>query len=189
MTKKGWIRFVAIAAMMLSCGSALADYQLDNSTSSISFVSIKKGIVAEVNHFKTLSGSIADDGAVNVGINLASVETNIPIRNERMQEHLFETARFPVAQVSTSVDSLPAAGESRVVTLDVVVDLHGVKQTLPVTALAVNSGNGITVSSMLPVVIGAGDFGLDAGVEKLREIAKLPGITHAVPVSFVLSFK
>jgi hypothetical protein len=36
--------------------------------------------------------------------------------------------------------------------------------------------------------VDAAKFGLSDGVEKLREIAGLDSISHAVPVSFVMTF-
>jgi len=43
------------------------------------------------------------------------------------------------------------------------------------------------VSSLAPVIVQANEFGLVAGVEKLKELAGLPSISLAVPVSFVLT--
>jgi hypothetical protein len=50
------------------------------------------------------------------------------------------------------------------------------------------SESGLLVVSKQPVVISAAQFGLAEGVDSLREIAGLPSISVAVPVSFVLSF-
>ena len=46
----------------------------------------------------------------------------------------------------------------------------------------------ILVASRKPVIVNASQVGLLAGVEKLREVAGLPSISPAVPVSFVLAF-
>lgn len=43
------------------------------------------------------------------------------------------------------------------------------------------------VSSFQPIIINANEFGLVAGVDKLRDIAGLSSISQAVPVSFVLT--
>ena len=48
--------------------------------------------------------------------------------------------------------------------------------------------NRILVASRKPVIVNASQVGLLAGVEKLREVAGLPSISPAVPVSFVLAF-
>ena len=51
------------------------------------------------------------------------------------------------------------------------------------------SGDRLLVTSSQPVVVDAGALGLDEGVERLREIAGLPSITPAVPVSFRLTLR
>jgi len=47
----------------------------------------------------------------------------------------------------------------------------------------------LVVSSMKPIIINAQRFALVDGVKKLQELAGLPSISNAVPLSFVLSFK
>ena len=41
-------------------------------------------------HFDMISGTVGDQGAVEVRVALDSVETNIGIRNDRMKKMLFE---------------------------------------------------------------------------------------------------
>jgi len=77
-------KYVLPLALALAAPAALADWQLDNGDSTLDFISVKKSTVGEVHHFKQLSGSITDAGQASVDIELASVETNIPIRNERL---------------------------------------------------------------------------------------------------------
>jgi len=45
------------------------------------------------------------------------------------------------------------------------------------------------VNTIKPIMLDAFDFGLSEGVTKLMEVAKLPSISTAVPVSFSLIFK
>ena len=47
---------------------------------------------------------------------------------------------------------------------------------------------GLRVIAAEPVLISAADFGLESGVEALREVAGLNVISTAVPVSFQLVF-
>jgi len=49
--------------------------------------------------------------------------------------------------------------------------------------------NKVLVSSAAPVYVHADDFGLQSGVDKLQELAKLSSITPVVPVSFSLMFE
>jgi len=75
---------------------------LDGETSAVSFGSVKKGTVGETNHFTRISGTVSPEGDVTVDVDLASVETWIDIRNERVIEHVFLNA--PTATFSAKVD-------------------------------------------------------------------------------------
>lgn len=185
---------LALLSLMALPLSAFADWQLEGGDSSINFVSVKKSTVAETHFFKSLSGTISDDGHAKITIDLASVETNIPIRNERMQKMLFETATFASATLTTTVDAAKLKalkpGQTMALTANVSVELHGEKKTEPaqlqVTAL---EDNQLLVTTSAPVVVNAGDFKLLEGIGKLREVAGLDSISPLVPVTAKLLFK
>jgi len=187
------LKFCVLCSATALAPAALAEWSLDNDLSRLSFISIKATDVGEVHSFKHLTGAIADDGTVSVHINLASVETLIPVRNERMLEVLFDTATFPTATINASLDpeSLQAftAGQVQTMTLEatLTVKTKAVPITLQVMAAKLSEET-LLVTSLQPVLITAAAAGLSEGVEKLREIAGLPNISQAVPVSFVLTF-
>jgi len=179
--------------LLLAAGVARAQWELDNGKSAVNFVSIKNDTVAEIHSFTSLVGYIGADGKVQLGIDLDSVETLIPIRNERMRELLFETAKFPAANISAQVDpvTLAVAADGGVVTADlpVTLSLHGAEQTLTLPVVVVGEGgNRLRVLTSRPVVVNAADFGLDSGITALREIAGLKAISVAVPVTLQLVF-
>ena len=69
------------------------------------------------------------------------------------------------------------------------VSLHGESRPIPMSVVVARTGdNSLLVTSEKPVVVNAPEFKLAEGVEALREVAGLPSISLAVPVSFVLSF-
>ena len=172
---------------------ALSAWQLDNEKSLLSFISIKKSDVAEVHHFNQLSGSLEESGKVNFDIDLISVDTNIAIRNERMKEFLFNVDAFPKAQFNSQLDmknfNKIAVGHSDVMKLTGDISLHGKIQKVMVEVLVAKlSEQHFIVTSMKPIILNAKYFALGAGINKLKDLAKLPSISNAVPVSFVLSF-
>lgn len=183
--------FVAGLALLAS-SSAWADWTLNNDYSRLNFVSVKKNMIGETHHFTRLEGSLADNGQLKVSIPLASVETLIPIRNERMQKMLFETKLFPTADISAKVDPKHLklkVGESKIISVEADVGLHGVNKMVQTEVMISRlANNKLLVASLKPIIVRPADFGLDKGVDKLMAVAKLPGITHSVPVSFVLSF-
>ena len=177
--------------------SVYADWKLDTTASTVSFVSVKNASVVESHYFTSVDGraSKTDQGALNVEvrIDLTSVETLIPIRNDRMLAMLFETASFPRAVISAripvdSISSTPVGG-SKSMTISAQLDLHGskVNMEIPLTVVKV-APDSFYVTSQKAVVINASQFSLAAGIEALREVAGLKSITMAVPVSFGLLF-
>ena len=172
---------------------AHADWALNSERSALSFVSTKAINVAEVHSISDLSGGIAADGKADIMIGLASVDTGIEIRNDRMRDMLFETEQYGMASVSAKVDTeilgKLGPGDSRQIIVEAVLSLHGVSRPLQIEFIVARSGESrLIATSARPVVVNATDFGLGAGVEALREIAGLPSISLAVPVSFVLTF-
>ncbi len=178
--------------LALFSASSFAEWTL-NSNSKVTFISIKADQIGETHYFSKLSGNVSSKGEVQLAIDLASLETNIPIRNTRMLEFLFEIAKFPSANISAQIDpnkyqSLNI-GEQATESLPVTIDLHGkaieLSAKVSVTKLAKNQ---ISVSSVSPVILSAAAFDLVSGIDKLQSLAGLSSISKAVPVSFSLLF-
>lgn len=179
-------------ALGLAGATAAADWTLVPEESSLGFVSVKNARIAEGHVFTSIEGAVSDSGAELV-VDLGSVDTLIPIRNERMRELLFEVASFPTATFRTGIDldTLEdlAVGESRRMDVSGELDLHGETQPLTATLLVTRTAmDRVGVATTRPIVISADAFALGDGVARLREIAGLDSITPMVPVSFALSF-
>lgn len=183
---------LALVAAVALPAFAAGDWQLQPDDSSLAFVSVKNGSVAETHSFTDLSGHVDDDGARLV-VDLASVETSIPIRNDRMREFLFEIADHPQAVFTTSmhaqsVDEL-APGQSRRIEVSGHLELHGEKQELSASVQITRAGyDRMVLSTVKPILISADAFTLGEGIAKLRDIAGLESITPMVPVTFSLTF-
>lgn len=192
---------LALALAACSAGADQAEaplpegtWQLAADQSNVGFVSVKAGNVGEAHSFRKLSGTVEPDGTVGVAIDLASVDTGIDIRNQRMRDMLFEVANFPEARLTAKIDPNAVKalkpGERKAMTVPVTLDLHGttnsIEAPLTVTRLA---GDTVLVETAKPLIIDASAVGLEAGVGKLQEIAKLPAISTAVPVTASLVFK
>jgi hypothetical protein len=184
----------ALAAVILCCLPLLANaaWDLDKDRSTVQFMSVKNASVAELHHFKALAGGVTDAGAARVVIDLDSVETLVPIRNQRMRELLFETVRFPAANLTAQIPgSLAdiAAGETRSLNLEVSVELHGNSASYPAKVSVTGLADGaLQVVLREPIMVQAADFELAAGIEVLREVAGLKTISTAVPVTAQLVF-
>jgi polyisoprenoid-binding protein YceI len=187
--KRLWILILALAAT-----GAQADWSLDGEHSAISFVSVKNVDVAEAHSFGVLRGEIDADGAFAISIELDSVDTQVPIRDERMRKELFETTRWPLAVVSGRVAMADYSdldiGESKRVDVPLSLALHGTTSEYVAHLRVARTGeHALEVSAIKPIIVNAASLGLGDGVERLKEIAGLQAISKAVPVYFVLRFQ
>ncbi|WP_434952167.1 YceI family protein [Shewanella sp. HL-SH4] len=187
---KLWLSLMVLG--LLSNQALASDWKVNNSQSTVSFISIKKADVGEVHRFKQIEGVLSDSGGFSLTIDLSSVDTGISVRDDRMQGLLFEVAQFPKLQLTANINpkliSDLKVGETLTTQVDAKVALHGEQQVLPFNVVVAKlSATKMLVTSLMPVVVHAGDFNLVSGVEKLRDIAGLTSISLAVPVSFVLT--
>jgi len=184
-------KIIFFTLLMLS-QSAFADWVLNNKASKLNFITTKNASKTEVQTFKAMKGSVVNN-QVSLTVDLKSVDTGIKIRDKRVRELFFNVVTFPSATVTVDISKAKIGsikiGGSKVVKFDAVIDLHGVKRSVPVqlqvTALEKDK---ILVFSNQPVIVDLQNFKLLGGVNKLREIAKLKSINAAVPVTFSLLF-
>lgn len=182
---------LALASMTVT---ASADWSLNNDDSSLNFISIKKQSIGEVHTFKNLEGTLKDNGDVTVDVSLISVDTKIPTRDDRMKKVLFEVTQFPKATVSTKVDVKRIDnlknGESFSRKVPLELSIHGQQQKVDadmrITSL---TDNKLLVSTIKPIIINARDFELEKGIDMLKELAKLPSISTAIPVTASFIFE
>tara|TARA_R110001592_G_scaffold363393_1_gene687169 strand:+ start:10343 stop:10951 length:609 start_codon:yes stop_codon:yes gene_type:complete len=187
------IPLLAVIAFSLSAFPAWAQWELDSTKSAVNFISVKNNAVAEVHSFGDMVGYVSNDGTVQLNIALASVDTLIEVRDERMRELLFETVTFPSAKVAATVDpkfiAVLAEGGTITTDLSFTLSLHGAEKTLTVPVVMIGeSEERIQVFTSRPLIVNAADFGLEAGIAALQKVAGLNAISTAVPVTVHLVF-
>ena len=176
----------AIVAALLLSPLASADWGVV-AGSTVNYVSIKNSTIAENNVFTGVTGSITDDGNIAIQIDLASVETRVDIRNQRMRELFFDVANHPVALITAQL-TVPEmaqldAGAPLERSLPLTLSLHGSEATIEAKLRAIAVGSELFVTTLEPILVSVSDYGLAAGVTALREIAGLNAIASTVPVS------
>ncbi|KZL02242.1 MULTISPECIES: cytochrome c family protein [unclassified Pseudovibrio] len=182
--------FRTSAMLLLLSGSALAQtWSVDSDSSRLSYGTIKKNSVGEVNSFEKLSGSVSEDGKLQLKIDLGSVETNIDIRNERMRQIVFQSIGSAdlTAQLDAAELSQLAVGATTVVDLEAMLNLLGTE--IPVETevfVARISASKVLATTNDMVFLGTEEAGVNAGVDQLKTLAKLNGITRTVPVTLRL---
>ena len=166
-------------------------WSLSGGESKIAFGSVKKDTIGEVHHFKSISGSV-DGGKVSVEIDVASVETWIDIRNERMQKMVLNAS--PKAMLSAEIDAEELngmkAGDTTTVDVEGTLTING--NDIPIeTSLFVArlSDKKMMATTDEMIMLSTKEAGIDEGVSKLMEVAKLPSITRVSPVTLRLVFE
>lgn len=168
-------------------------WSLDSSASRIAFASIKAGELIETHYFPGLTGEVSETGQTVINVPLDQVETKIDLRNERMQTLFFETDTYPQAEIRATVAreafAALAVGDRLETELEGTLSLHGVTSAVYANVFVTRiAPTRVEVATSEPVVVYVADHNLEAGLEALREVANLPSITPAVPVTFTLVF-
>ncbi len=177
---------MAIALASITATAAHADtWVLNSDASHLAFGSIKNDYNAEVHSFSGLTGG-ATDTAVTVSIDLASVQTNIDIRNERMREHVF--GGLLTADLSADVDLAQfdtlAIGESATTEFDGTLSFLGDDVSVFTKLFVMRLGDdSVMVTTNDMMFLATDELGIDASIDTLQELASLDGIARATPIT------
>lgn len=183
-------------ALLLTLGvslSAQANWYLDGESSRLSFITTQNANIADVHRFLVLHGKVDRKGLAQLRIEMDSVNSSVPLRDERMRDVLFDFKHFPEAQISAQIDLQPindlASGAQLELRLPVTVSLRGKQHTYQAELLATRlDERRFQVVTLEPLMLQAEDFGLQPELETLRKLAGLSAISFSVPVNAVLIF-
>jgi polyisoprenoid-binding protein YceI len=187
------------ALMIIAASASLAasaGWVVQTPASSVQFVTTKAGLagvggISEVQKFTQFSGSLSNAGRLDFNVTLASVQTGIEIRDERLKTMLFKITDTPQATFSADIkpsfiDAL-AVGQSSDLNVEGRFTLGG--QTKPmIAALRVTrlSATQLQVVTREPLIVNANDHGMKTGVEALRDIMGLNFLASVAPISLHL---
>jgi len=186
----------AAGALLLTLGvslSAQASWYLDGESSRLSFITTQNANVANKHRFLVLHGKVDRKGHAQLRIEMDSVNSAVPLRDERMRDQLFDFKHFPEAQITAQINLQPinelAPGAQVELRLPVTVSLRGKQHTYEAELLATRlDEQRFQVVTLEPLMLQAEDFGLQPELETLRKSAGLSGISFSVPVNAVLIF-
>jgi len=167
-------------------------WTLQPQNSVLSFQTIKNQSKVELSSFLDYTGAVDDTGQAEVRIRMASVETNVDLRNVRMRFLLFETFNHPEATIALSVpeDVIADLPEKRRKRITLPFDLTLVGQTLTMeTEMVVTliDANTVSVAAAYPISVSTDAFGLSDGIRRLEEAAEV-SIVPSATVSFNFAF-
>lgn len=178
-----------------SMGFARAqDWLLNPSASHFYMQTAKANAVIETHQFTGLDGGVSKDGDAIVKIDLISVKSGIDVRDVRMRFLLFETFKFPHAEVTAKLDMArlqELVSTTRIsYPLRFKLNLHGVEREIetPVTVTRITDKS-VSVATAQPIIVTAESHGLAAGVVKLSEAVNGTPIVSAASITFDLVFE
>ena len=186
----------AAGALLLTLGvslSAQASWYLDGESSRLSFITTQNANVANKHRFLVLHGKVDRKGHAQLRIEMDSVNSAVPLRDERMRDQLFDFKHFPEAQITAQINLQPinelAPGAQVELRLPVTVSLRGKQHTYEAELLATRlDEQRFQVVTLEPLMLQAEDFGLQPELETLSNSAGLSAISFSVPVNAVLIF-
>jgi polyisoprenoid-binding protein YceI len=197
------LAFTTITSLsLLACTTGPTDiataqnWAVDSNQSTINFVTTKAGQqgvagISETQAFKRYSGGVDQNGKITLAIDLASVDTGVEIRDERLRTMLWNVKATPQATFTAQLpaEALKNVGSTGIQTIALNGQLQMGGQTKPVAAsvrVSRLASNQLLVVTRSPILINANDYGLRAGVEAMREVMGLNFLAGSAPVSFTL---
>ncbi len=174
-------------------GNAQAQWNLDKSQSELYFTFIKAAQIGTVGHFESFDAHVTEQGKANLTVDLASLNTGIEKRDNRLRNIFFNTSKYPTAYIeislSKTIQKRLQVGETEQVRVSAKVTLHGKTQRLrELVNVTLLNENTVEVATAIPVLLDVSDYGLMPGIQKLIELAGVKSISQSVPVTFRLRF-
>jgi len=195
MLQRAFAMFAVVVALAAGGAGAQAQQWLLNSDASHFYMQTAKANASlEIHRFTGLDGTITPAGEATFKIDLISVSSGIDVRDVRMRFLLFETYKFPYAEVKAKVDLSKLGGLSAATRvpydLRFALSLHGFTKELEAPVVVTRlSDRTVSVASAKPIVITAESFGLLDGIAKLSEAVNGTPIVTAASFTFDLVFE
>ncbi len=190
--------FFILLLVQIASMPVYADWKLNTDKSSVQFISSKlvqktHHAVFEQNRFEKFTGEINKKHAV-LSIQTNSVNTRVPVRDERIHMYVFQSARYPEAKavinVTTEMIEGMKTGELHKLKVDGTLTLVG--KTHPISAqLSVvrTTANTLLVQTHEAILLDAKQYQLEESFLKLRDIVHLFSIPTTIPIHFYLVFE
>jgi hypothetical protein len=219
------LHFVVLAALVaVGCGKKTADSAVPdaappskaakvrvvppgNAPADLKNSSIQISIIKDKDVKNPVVGRMAlDDGSISLSsptpsarliVDIDTLDTTIPIRNERVRNIFFETSNVGWDTIEVTIPVIPAAVVAALQTqrhveqakVDATLRVHGrnVITVLTVDASYADDGR-LTVKTSAPAQVKIADFGLDDNLHRLSHICMHDSIDDLVMVEASLQF-
>ena len=168
-------------------GMALESGQID-------LVQLKNGTAEVPATFATPKGTLNADGTGSFEIDLSSWDSQLELRNSRVQELFFKAPEHPKATfMLTSSEGLKtdiAVGESSMATLKGELSLYAGKTPVEIPATLTHNADGsFQLATTQPFQVSIESLGLNENLQVLMKVCAHESIGDAVDVSFDFKLK
>ncbi len=157
--------------------------------SSISFATIKKQYVIEPAMVENIQGKYSN-GRFDLSIDFNNIETNIPVRNSRINQLFLKTNLYPLVKVSGQFNQKLLVKPITQTTIKAKVEFYGQVKNFEIPVIIHKAGELMTVNSYKPVIVKASDFNIPA--DNLKNLSATVGgisISDSIPLNINLTFK
>jgi polyisoprenoid-binding protein YceI len=183
---------VTFGLMATTAAANTSNYIVDNDNSSVNFSVTKKQYIVEPAVFHGLEGSIDAKGNATISIDINSVDSSNPIRDNRLIEMFFQAEFFPEAIISAQIgsDILNSDQQLQQASIPATLELYETKREITLDVMIVKVGNDLVVTSLKPIIVNAKQFNIPT--ENLNALSKVCGgitISDIVPVNFTVTFR
>lgn len=186
------VYFSALSSQAFAMHHEGAVWQLVPDDSIVAYGSIKANVAGEVNTFNKIDGAIAADGQAMISIELTSVNTNVDIRNQRMIKYVFGDNTKAVLTTQLDMEAIKALSIGDTTTMEVegVLSFLGEDVDVDTHFFVVKlSDSKILATTDSMIMMQTEELGVNAGLDKLMELAKLPSITRVSPITLRFVFE
>jgi outer membrane protein OmpA-like peptidoglycan-associated protein len=169
------------------------DWLLDPTRSHVYMQTEKREGVIERHQFTAVEGGVTKDGDATIKIDLASIETGIDLRNVRLRFLLFETYKFPTAEIHARLDKNKLQGLSARTPVNypllLSVNMHGIANDIPTSVWVTRiSDTTVSVATINPILVTGESFGFTKNVAKLVDSMGGIRIVPDASITFELIF-
>lgn len=184
-------RMVVFLLALFAIPPVFADWRVDAESSRVSFIATKDAQQTDIGRFFGLLGGVDPAGNVLLKIEIDSLRTGSLLQDQRLRKELFESSRFPFAEVRARLELQPIAnlapGAQMELTVPATLMLRGEEKAFSAELLVTRlDAHRFQVVTLNPVVLDLADFGLGPVLDSLRQSAGLQSVSLAVPVTAVL---
>ncbi len=178
MNKIKFIPFILILLICTSSAQAQSQNKLDASRSKIEFVSVKDQGVNVPGTFNTMEGIFSfgkkDSLSGEVTVDIDSLSTGNPARDQNLKELFFETGKKPGYKTArfllkgrTPKEDIPIDGQTKV--LKGTLEMHGKKVSLDIPLSVTERPDSIQVKTASPIVLDFSKWNLMVNVPTLMK--------------------